>query len=212
MSHLRDQEVFLLSKILPHGREKIIRETSRNEACILHILYRETFTAKFLHEFTFAVQMVEARHVEVLLSPADIDIAKLVRSNEELLGKIKEKKELSQLSDSFILDVLGKHLSKINTEKLKPSEKKIIVKEVRAELRRSAGMFQKGFKSRESILEKGDVQSLLKTHSSTAERMDFYLELKKIYHKLLIANLKIRESYNDPVLVLDLVLSEICNR
>mgnify|MGYP001602700304 CR=1 FL=1 len=104
--------------------------------------------------------------------------------SEELLKKIKEKKELSQISDSFILDILGKYLSKINAEKLKPSEKKIIVKEVRAELRRSAGMFQKGFKSRESLLEKGDFANLLKTHSSTAERIDFYSELKKLILKL----------------------------
>ncbi|MDP1695846.1 MAG: hypothetical protein Q8L29_02965 [archaeon] len=102
----------------------------------------------------------------------------------ELLLKVKEKKELSGLSNSFVSEVLEKHLKKIKSEKLTPSEKKIIIKEVRAELRRSAGMFQKGFKHRESFLEKGDIISLLKTHSSTAERIDSYPMLKNMISQL----------------------------
>lgn len=48
--------------------------------------------------------------------------------------------------------------------------------------------------------------------SLPASKSFSFPELKKIYHKLLLANLKIRQTDNDPVLVLDLVLSEICNR
>jgi DNA polymerase-3 subunit delta len=48
--------------------------------------------------------------------------------------------------------------------------------------------------------------------SISASKSFSLFELKKIYHKLLLANLRIRETDNDPVLVLDLVLSEICNR
>ncbi|MCX6811900.1 MAG: DNA polymerase III subunit delta [Candidatus Berkelbacteria bacterium] len=46
----------------------------------------------------------------------------------------------------------------------------------------------------------------------SASRFFSFQELKKIYHKLMKANLKIRETNNDPVLVLDLLVSEICMR
>lgn len=103
---------------------------------------------------------------------------------KELVKKIKEKKELSSLPDEFVSEITLRHLSGINPEKLSSSDKKLIVKEARAELRRSTGMFQKGFKDREYLLEKEDYSALLNTHSSTAERLEFYPELKKIISEL----------------------------
>lgn len=48
--------------------------------------------------------------------------------------------------------------------------------------------------------------------SLSASKSFSFLELKKIYHKILEANQKIRETDNDPALVLNLLVSEICVR
>lgn len=103
---------------------------------------------------------------------------------QKLITDIKKKREFSSLPDSFVLEVLEKYLSRIKTKKLKPSEEKMIVKEVRAELRRSIGMFQKGSKNREVFFKKGNIQKLLKTHSSTLERIGFYPNFKKIISEI----------------------------
>ena len=69
--------MFLLNNSLPHGRKKIVGEAPRMESYILDVLYRKTFIAKLTDEFILAVQMVKTRDVEVMLSPAYIDITKL---------------------------------------------------------------------------------------------------------------------------------------
>ena len=109
----------------------------------------------------------------------------------DLVKKIKEKKELSGLPDSYVLDSLKNELKKINfpnIDSIKKSEQKIIIKLVRAELRRSAGMFQKSkeksWKSRFTLLEENKIEELLKTHSSTNERLNFYPKLKELIFSL----------------------------
>lgn len=107
---------------------------------------------------------------------------------QTLIKKIKQKKELSDLPDSFIRGVLEKHINKykIVLEKLKKQDEKILVKEIRSGLRLYTGRFRKSFKDRKKLLEENKIPELLKTHSSTSERLDFYPKLIQIIKKLKI--------------------------
>ncbi|MBU0760644.1 MAG: hypothetical protein KJ600_04635 [Nanoarchaeota archaeon] len=104
----------------------------------------------------------------------------------ELIKTIKQKKELSGLVDSVVKTALNNYLNKYRIElaNLSQKQKKIIVKDLRAELRILTGRFQKSLKNREKLFKEGDFQKILKTHSSTAERLEFYPELKKIVASL----------------------------
>jgi hypothetical protein len=106
-----------------------------------------------------------------------------------LVKKIKEKKELSGVVDSLVIELLKNYLQKykLSIDNLKPSEKKIIVKEIRAELRQYTGQFQKNTRLRDSFLEQNKIHELLQTHTSTSERYEFYPYVKKF-----ISNLNIK--------------------
>lgn len=105
---------------------------------------------------------------------------------QAILNKIKEKKELSSIPDSFILPFVEKHTPK--NKELKKSDIKLIVSLVRSDLRRSTGMFQKSgeklWKLRESLAKENKVDKLLETHLSTKERIQFYPKLKEIIFNL----------------------------
>lgn len=103
-----------------------------------------------------------------------------------LIEKIKQKKELSDIADSLISEILETYLKKhkINLENLKEKEIKIIIKDTRSQLRLLAGRFQKSSKDKSKFLQQNKLHELLKTHTSTAERLSFYPELKKIIEKL----------------------------
>ncbi len=107
-------------------------------------------------------------------------------NKKSLIEKIKKKKELSDIEDSLISEILENYLKKhkINLENLKEKEIKIIVKEIRSQLRLLTGRFQKSLKNKLKLLEKNKLSELLKTHASTAERLSFYPKLKKIISKL----------------------------
>ncbi len=105
----------------------------------------------------------------------------------EIIARIKKKKELSGLDSSLVSNTLSDYLKKrkLSLESVNESGIKIIVKEIRAELRKYSGMFQqKGWKDRHEFLEKNDVSSLLQSHLSTKERINFYPELKKVIEGL----------------------------
>jgi SAM-dependent methyltransferase len=105
---------------------------------------------------------------------------------KSIAEKIKQKKELSGIDDSIVSELVQKYLEKnrIPLENLKESYLKIIVKDIRSNLRDYAGRFQIGWKDRYKLLEKGDINSLLKTHSSTSERIAFYPRLKELISRL----------------------------
>ena len=105
---------------------------------------------------------------------------------KSLIEKIKQKKELAGLADSIVLETLETYLrkSRINLPTLTKPDKKILVKQIRAELRKYAGRFQKSWKQRETLLQQNKIKELLKTHTSTKERIDFYPKLKKLISKL----------------------------
>ena len=105
---------------------------------------------------------------------------------QDLIKKIKDKKELSGLSDSVVEDNLSQYLKKfsISPVNLPPKQIKIIVKEVRAKLRNISGQYQGSLKKRKKSLHSENFSEILKTHSSTSERAEFYPELKKIIEQM----------------------------
>lgn len=107
---------------------------------------------------------------------------------ERIKKKIKEKKELKNLDDSLVYDILEKYLDKykLSLENLDKFKIKIVVKEVRAELRLYAGRFQKSLKDRLKLLEEDNLDELLKTHTSTSERLEFYPKIKELLKTLKI--------------------------
>ena len=94
---------------------------------------------------------------------------------KDLINEIKKKKELSDISEEVIRDVLKEYLEKKSIQIPKSKKgKKIIIKEIRAELRNYTGRFQKKFSTRKrlSLLKENKIEELLKTHSSTKERLE----------------------------------------
>lgn len=100
----------------------------------------------------------------------------------QIISEIKKKKELAGISDSAVESILSGYLEKhrISLNNLSRREIKIIVKEVRASLRNLVGRFQRNPGKRDYFLSSQNFKELLSTHSSTAERINFYGELKKI--------------------------------
>lgn len=104
---------------------------------------------------------------------------------ESLCVNIKEKKELSGLADFIVEDALNFYLkkNKINRDNLSEKEKKIIVKEVRNNLRKLSGRFQNDSQDY-TLSDELDVTYLLKKHSSTKERLEDYPILKEKINSL----------------------------
>ena len=105
---------------------------------------------------------------------------------KELIEKIKQKKELSGLPASLVEEELEKCIlsSNINTSELKMAEAKSLIKKVRARLRLMSGRFTVSLKKRLNLVKNNKIEDLLKTNSSTNERIYFYPELVKIIHDL----------------------------
>jgi len=109
--------------------------------------------------------------------------------NPDIIKKIKEKKELSSISDEYVLETLERiilqnpKLAKaIKENRTRSSEYKDAIKKTRAKLRIEYGMFSEELPEREEILKKEqDDDKLLLTHKSTAERINIY---PYIYQKI----------------------------
>lgn len=102
-------------------------------------------------------------------------------SIKNLIKRIKEKKELSGLSDQVVEDEISTYKKQysMSLENITERNTKIIVSEIRARLRRITGQYQKSLKNKENI----PYSEVLKSHSSTIERLSFYPKLKKIIAK-----------------------------
>lgn len=111
--------------------------------------------------------------------------------NNQLIKKILQKKELSGTAKEIVKELLIVYLKKhrISLKNISPKQQKIIIKEIRSQLRDYTGQFQKSQKNRQKLFEKDKIQELLKTHTSTAERLNFYPKLKKIISKLKIKSI-----------------------
>lgn len=110
---------------------------------------------------------------------------------KEIIKDIKEKKELRGISDDVVQNVLTEYLRKnrISLSNKSQKQKKILLKEVRSQLRLLAGRFQKSTKSKDSLLIHGKINSLLETHSSTAERISFYPAFRNLLSELKVTSL-----------------------
>src|SRR3989344_1627436 len=102
---------------------------------------------------------------------------------QELVMKIKEKRELSGIVDSVVNKALLNYMKKYrksleDMESMGKRERKVVIKYIRAELRLYTGRFQKDARKRGKMVETGDVSGLLMTHISTRERVDSYPKLK----------------------------------
>jgi 2-polyprenyl-3-methyl-5-hydroxy-6-metoxy-1,4-benzoquinol methylase len=108
------------------------------------------------------------------------------KKTKELVEKIKKKKELSEIFEETILLSLEKYLKKnwIDLSKIKKSEEKVIIKEVRSELRNLVGQYSFSLKNRTFLLESSRILDLLKTHSSTNERIPYYNKIIKEINSL----------------------------
>ncbi|MBU0907813.1 MAG: hypothetical protein KKD18_02180 [Nanoarchaeota archaeon] len=111
--------------------------------------------------------------------------------SSELVAEIKRKKELRGLADAVVLERLNDYTknNKIDLEKKSAKEIKLIIKEIRSELRLLVGRFQTGTKNKFSLLENNDIETLLKTHTSTAERISLYPQLKHLLTKLKVKSI-----------------------
>jgi len=103
-----------------------------------------------------------------------------------LVSNIKKKKELKSVSDDFVVENLQKYLASeakaisflSGKFSVKSSRYKEIVKGVRSQLRRAHGLFGSGDVAlRQELFKQGKYVEILKTHSSTKERMGFYADL-----------------------------------
>lgn len=101
---------------------------------------------------------------------------------EEIVNLIKQKSELRGIPDSLVKRALDVYLLKNNLSMPK-SEKaiKLIVKEVRSELRKYAGQYatKSNIKKRSEFLSLNKISELLKEHTSTRERIPDYPMIKK---------------------------------
>ena len=117
----------------------------------------------------------------------------------ELIAEIKKKNELQELNNDFVKDHLFDYLTKdsqalsflLSDYNKKSTKYKIIIKEIRAKLRTVYGLFRinENKKKRKQLVKelisstKEDLSvEILKTHSSTKERLPFY---KELYQKII---------------------------
>ncbi|PIN93764.1 hypothetical protein COU54_01895 [Candidatus Pacearchaeota archaeon CG10_big_fil_rev_8_21_14_0_10_31_24] len=100
---------------------------------------------------------------------------------QEIISKVKEKRELQGISNDIIQEILNKYLSKyrINLTAINPSGLKLLIKEIRSELRNYNGRFQINLQDRDNLIGDEDYDSLLKTHTSTSERFEDYRSIKE---------------------------------
>jgi len=101
----------------------------------------------------------------------------------DLINKIKKKKELSGIPDEIILEVLEKCKFNANPKIKSKKDEKIIIKQVRDELRKYVGRFKISPKS-ENLIEKNKINEILRLHHSTKERIKFYPRFKLLIKKL----------------------------
>ncbi len=99
----------------------------------------------------------------------------------DICAEVKKKNELRGLSDKYVLSEIESMSKKNNfPSNLTLKEAKELVKMVRAELRLKVARFR-GLADKEglNLANERDVLSLIKKHSSTRERIEFYPELIK---------------------------------
>lgn len=100
---------------------------------------------------------------------------------EELVKEIKKKKELEGIDSRVVIESIHKNFPNLSLSS--NQDKKIVIKIVRAELRKLSGRFEKP--------QKKDLahEDIALVHSSTRERADFYPQLKELIHSLKVKSI-----------------------
>ncbi|MFH0701439.1 MAG: hypothetical protein V2A62_03305 [Candidatus Woesearchaeota archaeon] len=96
---------------------------------------------------------------------------------DKIVSEIKQKKELRSINDAVVLEQLQKYLTqhpRLKLENPRSFEYRQMIKDVRAKLRRSYGLFRE---EKVEVRDFKEVKSILESHSSTRERLPFYSEL-----------------------------------
>jgi 16S rRNA (guanine(1405)-N(7))-methyltransferase len=105
---------------------------------------------------------------------------------KELIKKIKEKKELQNIENKYIIDIVNRVLNQnrklikaFQEKRIRSKEYKEVIKKVREKLRLEYGMFSEDLSERDKILTESEknktiTEKLLKTHKSTKERIKIY--------------------------------------
>ncbi len=105
---------------------------------------------------------------------------------KDLIKEIKQKKELSDLPDSLIETVLSNYILKNRLPKtLDKKSRKLVIKEIRSDLRRYAGQYNSISESkRKKLISSNQSERLLKIHKSTRERLEEYSEIKSFIERI----------------------------
>lgn len=90
------------------------------------------------------------------------------------IKKVLEKKELQGVSPAFVKELLETRLKKIQGS-LSPRDEKILLKDIRAELRQRVGRFQTSRPSKDKTTD-----ALVQAHTSTRERLPHYDVLRRL--------------------------------
>lgn len=107
------------------------------------------------------------------------------KRKEALITAIQQKKELRGISRAVIAVALNNYLEKhkLSFIFLTPKDEKILIKEVRAKLRRSTGMFHAPL-PKHLPLTPQNITALLASHASTAARIvDYPLIRRELAHR-----------------------------
>ncbi len=100
---------------------------------------------------------------------------------EELLKEIQKKNELKGIAKKIVSETLHDYIRKnnISLEDCNKKDLKMIVKEIRGQLRNLTGMFSQKSTSKDIALSEYEEENILKEHISTSERMHGYNVLKE---------------------------------
>jgi ribosomal protein RSM22 (predicted rRNA methylase) len=101
---------------------------------------------------------------------------------------IRAKKGLREIDLSLVQELVEQYIKKHNLqiERLSPVEQKVIVRDIRKELRLYTGRFHASSKEKklQKALEAKEYSFLLAHHTSTAERAQIYPQLQLLYTQL----------------------------
>ena len=103
---------------------------------------------------------------------------------DKIVSEIKQKKELRSITDKVVLEQLQTYLKqhpKLKLDNPRSTDYKQMIKDVRAKLRRSYGLFRE---EKVKVKDFKEVKPILLSHSSTKERLPFYPELYRQIFKI----------------------------
>lgn len=110
---------------------------------------------------------------------------------DSLVAQILLKPEFVGLSKELVFSELNVYLRKRNILKkdFTKKDEKLIIKDIRSNLRLLTGRFQNSQKDRNKLLESNNFTAILNTHTSTKERVAIYPKIKELINTLDIVSI-----------------------